>query len=266
MSRPHILLPALCAALALTGCVASRPASTGLAAPEPERLVRAGQYRPAVAVNKGRIVGTVTVERRALAAAGLAGIANAEALALDADGTVLTEAVAVDGAGHFVLSGLKASRSQVFVVVRVRSESAPLRLTALVSAPRKPEDLPALVNAGTTFVADRLHRGFALREVELGVIRPDALALLEDVALSYMDGDLRQQVVTEAEGDFNAFSFDHFADDHPGLKRLVYQTAPGLLRGWKPQGAEPVEPAATPVPIPSARPEGNTVGPPLIPS
>lgn len=259
------MTPLWCAAFLLAGCTPPK-SSAGLPAPEPERIVRTGQYRPLVAVNRGRLVGTVTVEPRALAAAGLRELTNAEAQALEADGTVLGGPVPVDKDGHFVLEGLKPSRMHVLVVVKVRSESAPLRLSALVPAPRKPADQPALVNAGTTFVADRVRRGVSVREVEVEVFKPDALTLLEDVTLSYMDTDRRFAVVTEPEGDFNAFAFDHFADDHPGLKRLVFQTAPGLLRGWRPEPAQPTAAPLAPIPTQPPRPPGNTVGPPVIPS
>jgi hypothetical protein len=251
-------------AIALAGCAAPPAVSGGLAVPEPERIVRSGLYRPVVAPNRGRVVGTVTLDGEG-AAAGLATPAGGQAQALDHEAQPLGEPAPVDEAGHFVLTGLKPSRDRIIVQVQLNGPRAALRLTALALAPRKAIDSPVLLNAATTLVADRLRRGQRQRELELDTLSAEALVRLEDVTAAYMEPRARTSVLREADGDFNAFAFDHMMDDHPGLKQLVWELAPGLLRGWRPPGERYVEPVSPPATGPTAPPTGNRAGPPAIP-
>jgi hypothetical protein len=251
-------------AIALAGCATPPAASGGLGVPEPERIVRSGQYRPVVAPNRGRLVGTVTLDG-ADVAAGLASPAGGQAQALDHEAQPLGESAPVDEAGHFVLAGLKPSRDRIIVRVQLTGPRAALRVTALALAPRKALDSPVLLSAATTIVADRLRRGQAQREVELDTLAGEALARLEDVTAAYMEPQARTAVLREADSDFNAFAFDHLMDDHPGLKQLVWELAPGLLRGWRPPGERFAEPASSPAPRQTTPPTGNRTGPPAIP-
>ncbi|MEB3328611.1 MAG: hypothetical protein VKQ33_05205 [Candidatus Sericytochromatia bacterium] len=258
---PLAMRLAIALAAVMAGCASPQPASIGLAAPEPERIVRSGPYRPVMAVNRGRIVGTVVLDG---APAGVTTAAGGEAQPLDPEGQPLAEAATVDDGGHFVLEGLKASRDRILVRVRLSGPRGTLRLTALARAPRKAVDSPVVLDAATTLVADRLQRGQRLGEVEADTLPGEALERLEDVTAAYMTAQARTAVLQEPDGAFNAFAFDHLMDDHPGLKQLVWEVAPGLLRGWRPPGERFAAPPP-PSPSPTAGPPGNRVGPPAIP-
>ncbi|MEB3223676.1 MAG: hypothetical protein VKS61_16500 [Candidatus Sericytochromatia bacterium] len=266
MMPPPLLVARVTLAFAcvVTGCAQPPSGARGLPPPEPERVVRAGQYRPTIAPNRGRLVGTVTLDQAAAAGAGLASLNGGQAEALDYADEVLAGPAPVDEAGHFVLEGLKPSRDKLLVRVRLPGTRASLRLTALAVAPRKVIDSPVLLSAASTLVADRLRRGQQLRELEVDMLDAEALARLEDVAGAFLDASERLAVPREAEASFNAFAYDHLMDDHPGLKRLTWELAPGLLRGWRPP-AERFGTPPTPPPAPPSAPPGNRVGPPVIP-
>jgi hypothetical protein len=250
-------------AVVLAGCAAPPNGSEGVPVQDPERVVRSGLYRPVTAPNRGRVVGTVTLDRRAADAVGVTSPAGAEAQALDYDEQPLGSAARVDEAGHFVLEGLETSRDRFVVRVQLTGPRGALRLTAIATAPRKPVDVPVLLNATTTLVADRLRRAQLLGEAEVDALSADGLARLEDVTAAYMETDEAAGVLREADGAFNAFAFDHMTDDHPGLKQLVWTLVPGLLRGWKPT-VDRFSAPASPSPLPTAGPEGNRVGPPRL--
>ncbi|MEB3198294.1 MAG: hypothetical protein VKP62_13920 [Candidatus Sericytochromatia bacterium] len=231
-----------------------------IAPPTEQTFGRLGAVRQ-ILPNAGRLVGTLSAEAALLQRINVTSVEGATAQAVDGSGKALSEGSSVNARGHFLLYPLQPSRERLFVVVLLKGSGGTLRFRAVCNAPRKVLDIPVLLDAGTTFVADKLRLAQAQEEVALDTLRSTHLQALEDVTNAYMTPDERARVVLETRADFNAFAFDHFMDDHPPLKRLAYESSPTMLRGWEPADIyAPYRPL--PTPTPRATPAVNTVGPP----
>ncbi|MEB3284622.1 MAG: hypothetical protein VKN33_04990 [Candidatus Sericytochromatia bacterium] len=193
------------------------------------------------AANFGRLLGTVAVDPLVLNELKVDRLASGTVQAHDALGQELSTVAKIDGLGRFLLFPIEASRGQIFVTATYSVPGAVVRLSALTLAPRRREDYPLILDAGTTFVADKMRTADLLSEGAVESLTQQQIAGLEDLTNAYLGPAQRVRIVQETDHNFNAFDFDHFMDAHPVLKRAVYDVNSTLLRGWKPENeAEPV--------------------------
>lgn len=259
LTSPRLALGALLT-MVVVGCAAEPPV-----APPPElkeSRVQQGSITKARAGNQGRLLGTIVADASVLSWAGVSDLSGAKAQAFDQDGTPLTPPITVDAEGHFVMDGLRESRGRIFIEADVNG----LRYRTLAPAPRQRRDYGVTLDAGTTFLADKMRRSALDKEILLDKIDDAKLDQTEDLVNVYLDEESRRDVLEQDEADLNAFSFDHFMDDNLPVKMAVYQLSASVLRGWRPnlpQAFAPTPkptPRPTPVPTPTPDPAG-TPGP-----
>lgn len=212
--------------------------------------------------NDGRIVGTIDANQATLDWAGVKSLEGSVAQAFDPDGTPLGNKVSVDKDGHFLISGLRDSRPRIFVEADVNG----LRFRATMTAPRSRKDYPVVLDAGTTYLADKLRRAALDHDVPFDKLDTLILSDTETVVNTYMQDGQRRDVLEQNNPDLNAYSFDHFMDENGPVKLAVYQLSPAILRGWTPPPVLPVvvpteepsvEPTATPTPEPTPDPSAT---------
>lgn len=245
--------PKLAAAALLTlvvvGCATQPPA----APPPPETTegrVKQASIAQVRAGNQGRLLGTIVADDTVLSWAGVADLSGAKAQAFDQDGTPLSPPVSVDAEGHFMLEGLRDSRSRIFVEADVNG----LRYRTLAPAPRSRKDYGVTLDAGTTFLADKMRRSALDKELLLDKIDADKIEQTEDLVNVYLDDDVRRDVLEQDDADLNAYAFDHFMDDNLPVKLAVYQISAAVLRGWKPNQPQTFAPTPKPTPTPKSTP------------
>jgi hypothetical protein len=219
--------------------------------------------------NAGKLNGTVSATADVLALAGVSSLSEATVTAYDPDGTKLADAIPVNADGTFSLSGLKASRPRIFVEVSVNS----VYLRAVTAAPRlKDGTYEVVLDAGTTFLADKLRRAALDQELPFDRLDDQKVGTTEEIVSLYLNDAAESRTKSDAltrgtlgtaDGqanlDLNAHLFDRFTDDHPPVKLAVYALSPGILRGWKPSPSPKAtfnspDIVATPTPSPSATP------------
>ncbi len=201
--------------------------------------------------NNGRLVGTVTANATVLGWAQATSLEGATAQAFDPDGTPLTDKTMVDGAGHFVMEKLRESRPRIFVEVDLKG----LRYRGTSDAPRDRKDYPVNLDPGSTYLADKLRRATFDQDVPFDRLDGLRITETEEAINLYLDDDERRRVLEQTSPDLNAYSFDHFMDDHVVVKTAVYSLSPAILRGWKPsdQRAQSVNQSAL-VPVVAPKP------------
>lgn len=232
-------------AVAALGCVV-------LPAQENARIIQEGTIRVATTAylkaNQGRVLGTLVVNDTMLGWAGASGVSEARAQLFQADGTPVSDPVTVNEAGQFVLEQVRDSRPRLFVAVDLKG----LQFRASVEAPRNARDYEVLVDAGSTFLADKLRRSALDSEVAFDRLETEKLDNTEDVVNIYIDDTYSKQLLerkSETGKDLNAYMFDRFMEDNPPVKKAVFQLSPGILRGWKPP-----RPTTQPTPTPETSP------------
>jgi hypothetical protein len=222
--------------------------------------------------NAGKLNGTVSATSDVLALAGVSSLSEATVTAYDPDGTKLGEAIPLNADGTFSLGGLKASRPRIFVEVSVNN----VYLRAVTEAPRLATgSYEVVLDAGTTFLADKLRRAALDQEVPFDRLDEQKVGTTEEVVSLYLNdaSELRTKsdaltrgTLGTADGqanlDLNAHLFDRFTDDHPPVKLAIYALSPGILRGWRPSPSPKAtfnspDIVATPTPRPSASPTGT---------
>jgi hypothetical protein len=215
-------------------------------------------------LNEGRIVGTIDANQATLDWAGVKSLEGSVAQAFDPDGTPLAAKVTIDKDGHFLITGLRDSRPRIFIEADVNG----LRFRATMTAPRGRKDYPVVLDAGTTYLADKLRRAALDHDVPFDKLDTLLLNDTETVVNTYMQDGQRRDVLEQNNPDLNAYSFDHFMDENAPVKLAVYQLSPAILRGWTPPPVLPTvvatpseEPTATPTPGPSPTPEPSGTPP-----
>lgn len=236
-------------ALAVAGCAAAPPAPAPV--PEKEVKVQQGAITKVRLGNQGRLLGTIVADASILAWAGVSDLSGAQAQAFDQDGTPLTPPTKVTADGNFVMEGVRDSRGRIFIEADVNG----LRYRTLAPAPRQRKDYGVTLDAGSTFLADKMRRSALDKEVLLDKLDESEIDQTEDLVNVYLDEDERRTVLEQDEADLNAYSFDHFMDDHLPVKMAVYQLSSSVLRGWRPN--QPVLQPPTPVPTPRPTPVGT---------
>ena len=244
----------------VVGCAAAPP----VAPPPAEKEVRVQQsaVTRARVGNQGRLVGTIVADGTVLAWAGLGDLSSAMAQAFDQDGTPLTPPTKVDADGHFVMTDLRDSRGRIFIEADVNG----LRYRTLAPAPRQPKDYGVTLDAGSTFLADKMRRSAFDKEVLLDKLDDAKIDETEDLVNVYLDEDGRRSVLEQDLPDLNAYAFDHFMDDNLPVKMAVYQLSGSMLRGWRPNQPQPFvptpRPTVRPTPVPTPTPSASgTPGP-----
>ncbi len=259
LTSPKLAIGALLT-LIVVGCATEAPV-----APPPElreQRVQQGSITKVRLGNQGRLLGTIVADGTVLEWAGVSDLSGAKAQAFDQDGTPLTPPIAVDAAGHFVMDQLRDSRGRIFIEADVNG----LRYRTLAPAPRQRKDYGVTLDAGTTFIADKMRRSALDKELLLDKIDEMKLDETEDLVNVYLDEDGRRDVLEQDDADLNAFAFDHFMDDNLPVKAAVYQISASVLRGWRPnlpQIAAPTpKPTPRPTPLPTPQPTASsTPGP-----
>lgn len=245
---PAKLASAALLTLVVVGCATQPPA-----APPPEvteSRVKQASIVQVRAGNQGRLLGTIVADDTVLSWAGVADLSGAKAQAFDQDGTPLSPPVAVTAGGNFIMEGLRDSRSRIFIEADVNG----LRYRTLAPAPRARKDYGVTLDAGTTFLADKMRRSALDKEVLLDKIDASKIEQTQDLVNVYLDDDVRRDVLEQDDADLNAFAFDHFMDDNLPVKMAVYQISASVLRGWKPNQPQTFAPTPRPTPTPQPTP------------
>ncbi|MDB5099004.1 MAG: hypothetical protein JWM80_3425 [Cyanobacteria bacterium RYN_339] len=214
--------------------------------------------------NQGRVVGTIDANKATLDWAGVKSLEGSVAQAFDPDGTPLGAKVTVDKDGHFLITDLRTSRPRIFVEADVNG----LRFRATMTAPRTHKDYTVVLDAGTTYLADKLRRAALDHDVPFDKLDTILLGETETVVNTYMQDGQRRDVLEQNNPDLNAYSFDHFMDENSPVKLAVYQLSPAVLRGWTPPPVLPVAqptptdaPTSTPTTQPTPTPEPSGTPP-----
>ena len=240
-------------ALGLVGCVAAPPAPAP--APEKEMKVQQSAITKVRVGNQGRLLGTIVADAETLSWAGVADLSGAMAQAFDQDGTPLTPPTKVDADGHFLMEAVRDSRGRIFIEADVNG----LRYRTLAPAPRQRKDYGVTLDAGSTYLADKMRRSALDKEVLLDKLDEGRIGETADLVNVYLDEAERRDVLEQDEADLNAYAFDHFMDDNLPVKMAVYQLSSSVLRGWRPNLPQ----AQPPTPVPTPRP---TAGPTTAPT
>lgn len=210
--------------------------------------------------NAGRLVGTLDATPDMLKWAGVTSLEGAVAQAFDPDGTPLDAKVTIDADGHFLITGLSDSRPKIFVEADVNG----LRFRATVDAPRDHKDYDVVLDAGSTYLSDKLRRAALDHNVPFDQLNSDLVDQTTEVVNTYMQDTTRREVLEQTNPDLNAYAFDHFMDNNEPVKIAVYQLSPAILRGWTPPPTDvvaSVDPNLFPSPTPTPRPSAFSPSP-----